>query len=268
MFRPDAEEPATNYVTPLTDISANIFAMMVLILILALAGRQNAISGASRDIISEQELSIVERKAMTPAELVQHLYDRRDGPGPLRIDLLETGIAITATDGSGQKFEGADAVSAWRAQQQASGPQPVRLYVFSHRRYDEVIRSLLSANRQWLEISVPEALQAGDRAGWSQDFTNLLSQQVSLDEFRTALAQLLASKDPKSKATGEGQPKTSPLSASQGTDQPYETLLERIIKWLRWAVMIVALFAGFAFIWWVERTAQTASKRDQKAESG
>lgn len=257
MHRHDAAEPAPNYITPLTDISANIFAMMVLILILALAGRQNASPESARNPVADKDLNIIERKAMTPAELVQHLYDRRAGSGPVRIDLLETGLTIVGTNGEEQKFEGSDAASAWRAYQQAAGPLPVRLYVFSHNWYDELARSLLSANRQWYEISVPQALQDSELAGWSEDFTNLLAQPVDLTQFRTALAQLLASRDPKSQPNGDAQPQSSPLSASEtSSGQPYETLLERLMKWWRRAMTALALGAAFTFIWWVERRAR------------
>jgi hypothetical protein len=259
MLQDDNPHSASSFITPLTDISANIFAMMIFILILAPLSQKNSHDVSTK---ADEDFNTIERSAMTAPELVQHLYDRRADSGVVRIDLQQTECVVIASDGKEQKLDGSAVETALAKQLAGASSVPIRLYVFSHERYDSVVRSLRSANLSWQEISVPQALRSAEQTAWSSEFTDLLMHTFDKETFRVSLARLLASKDPRSKLNDAGQDNSPPRSArGQSLSEP---LLERLMRWWRHAIGASALFAAFVFIVWLERrtaTAQLARKR-------
>jgi hypothetical protein len=165
-------------ISAMTDISANIFALLILILLIMLAARENApaprIEG-QQVIDLEKDLAGVERAPLSSEELIELLYERRERASSTKIDLLEQEIVISF-GGKTERF-GTTEIAVSRLRQSASVGSPVGVYVFSHRFYRDISDSLKTLGWSWREISIPQALRAsaGGPQGWSAGFSELIA---------------------------------------------------------------------------------------------
>src|ERR1700682_2457147 len=97
---------APQNVSILTDISANIFALLILFLVIMLAARENSRpprAEAVQVIDLEKEFASVERSPLSGDELFDLLYERREGPVTTRIDLLDQSIDVVSA-GKTERF--------------------------------------------------------------------------------------------------------------------------------------------------------------------
>jgi hypothetical protein len=250
MFGNEPTHSASTFVTPFADISANIFAMMIMILILALASQQKPKDMSA----AEEDFSIIERTPMTAAEFIQQLYDRRSASKATRLDLQAGKVTFIASDGTTRNLASETIENALPGHLLEEPHAPVRLYVFSHNWYPSIIRALRTTGRSWQEISVPQALRAGDGIGWSQDFAALLQRQIDRSIFTDALARLLASKIAQSKSNNQVASNTAKHSSRKDTlRNKTEPLLDRIMKWWRLTIEAIALLIAFLVILLIER---------------
>jgi hypothetical protein len=116
---------APQNVSILTDISANIFALLILFLIILLAAREGSPSHraeAPQVIDIEKQFASVERSPLSGDELFDLLYDRREAAAATRIDLL----AACRTEGCGGDF-GAFEASLWLCAQLSSSQAGIRV---------------------------------------------------------------------------------------------------------------------------------------------
>jgi hypothetical protein len=245
-------------ITVVTDISANIFAVLLLILIILLAageqeGQPQAQEAPSFEI--GDYFTTIERTPLSGSGMVDLLYSRRNASGAIKIDLFEDGIDVLSKD-----------KSDWIASEGAIGERlklhagaaleaPVALYVFGHRWYDSVVKTLTRMGRAWQEVSVPEALR--DTAGanrkdrWSGGFSDLIGRPLGRDRFRRELAHLLGSGNlQRNERAGAGSIGRAHASVSRYPIK--DTILERFLRWWQNILSAIAILSGFGFIAWVE----------------
>ncbi len=251
--------------TVLSDLSANVFAALLLILVVLLQVRALAdrAAGAAPPpaVEAARDLGAVPHRALRAGDLVAMLK-RRDPASPgLGLDLAEGEVAISrggATEALPAEAGLARIAAAWR---DGGGGEPVRLYVFSNRHYREAVARLVRAGAPWTELSVPRALRDPVAEGrWSPEFLALAAHPASLDAFRDGLARLLAASDriaPGGHAAGRaGAPGGS---AAPSGDAPAASLLARLLRWLGLALAALMLLAGAAVVaateWLVPRGA-------------
>ncbi len=222
--------------TVLTDLSANVFAALLLILIILLQAGGTPVPTAP--VEATTDLAGRAREPMRPGDLVRFLHARRPGADGASIDLTATRIGVR-TPGRRDDDVAASALPA-----ALPGQGPVRLYVFSHRHYAAVTERLVAAGLRWDEISVPRAL-ADPAGGWSPGFLALLERGADPAMFRKGLARLLAAAPgplvPDGRSAGG-------KAAAAGSD----ALPGRLLRWLGVAVAVLALAAGAATVLAVE----------------
>ena len=244
---------APQNVSILTDISANIFALLILFLIIMLAARESAPAprAAAPEIIDvEKDLAGVERSPLSGDELFDLLYQRRDASAATRIDLLGQSVDIVAA-GQTEHFSSVElAAPRLKLLAAASDSAPAGVYVFSHRFYRGLAESLQALGWSWREVSVPEALrdsnlETSDR-GWSAGFARLIAQASDRAQFRLKLAELLQSP---SASNNEHSGQGSRANAAPGYSQ---SIIDRIERWSRGALNAAAILGGLGFITWVE----------------
>ena len=249
-------------VSILTDISANIFALLILFLIIMLAAR--ASSPSPRDEVAqvidvEKEFAGLERSPLSGDELVDLLYERRDGAVTTRIDLLEQSIVAA---GKTERFSALEnAAPRLRQLAAASNNAPAGVYVFSHRFYRGLAENLKTLSWTWREVSVPEALRDSGSGttdhGWSAGFSRLIVQPSDRAQFRLELARLL-----QSPSTRNDEHLAQGSWAAGAPSQMPPTITDRLARWSRGALNAISILSGLAFIAWVEmrrKRARTAS---------
>jgi hypothetical protein len=248
-------------ITVVTDISANIFAVFILILIILLVARNQAAPARPEapTVVDASEFAVVERAPLSPAAMVELLYERRASSPATKIDLFDDRIEVTAGPAT-RRISLAGPVRP-EMLPPLSPDAAIGVYVFGHRGYRFVTDALMGASRAWREISVPAALRRRDPAtgieDWSGGFKELLVRPRDLPQFRTELARLLASPRPAAEPTvqrgagagGAGDPANRPVST------PTE-FVEHFASWLKGFLGVLSLLAGLAFIVWVERSAR------------
>jgi hypothetical protein len=246
-------------ISAMTDISANIFSVLILILIILLAARNHAdFPGVetppeiSPKISIETELAGIERTPLSSDELFDLLYERSEKTGSIKIDLFGETIDIVA-NGKTEHFSSIEnAISRLKLLATASNHSPLGIYVFSIRFYRVFREPLKALGGGWREVSVPQALRASRSAGsWSAGFSELVAGPADRARFRVELARLLESSpthDP-SNVGGGGAATTS--SQSPETIAP-ETIVQTFWRWLRAVLRAVFILIGFAFVMWVE----------------
>jgi hypothetical protein len=255
---------APQNVSILTDISANIFALLILFLIILLAAREGSPSHraeAPQVIDIEKQFASVERSPLSGDELFDLLYDRREAAAATRIDLLGQSINVVSA-GNTERFSSVEnAAPRLRQLAAASGNAPAGVYVLSHRFYRGLAANLTALGWTWREMSVPEALrdsgsETRDR-GWSAGFSQLIAQPSDRAQFRLKLAQLLqsASTDDNAQFGQSGWMVASPSHSSP-------TIIAKLEPWARGVLNATSIFCGLAFIAWVElrrKRARTAT---------
>jgi len=233
----------------MTDISANIFALLILILIIMLAARENSSAPGARTlqvVDLEKDLASVERAPLGSDDLIELLYERRERASSIKIDLLEREIVISFAGKTEHFGKGENAVS--RLKQIASASvSPVGVYVFSHRFYHSISDCLTTLGWPWREISIPQALRAsaGGPQGWSAGFSELIAHSSDRSQFRASLARLLQSA---SQTEHSNQSRHERGNAAQ---RP-ETMIGQLVRWLRTALEAIPLLGGFIFVACVE----------------
>ncbi|GMO22153.1 hypothetical protein [Bradyrhizobium sp. TM233] len=235
-------------ISALTDIAANLFALMLLVLILLLGVRSGSPTSATSTpspVDVENDLVSVVHTPLGSEDLFDLLFERRQESDSIRIDLLNQGIVVTS-HGQTERLGLADHLAQHLARLVASRNVPIGLYVFSPRFYRDVLSALEASGATWREMSVPQAFRsslAASDQGWSDDFMGLISTPSDRVQFRRGLARLLQS------GSGEASARTFP--ASGGQPQP-SSAGERIARWSRAALNATVVLGGLLFIIWVE----------------
>jgi len=273
----------------ISDVSANIFAVFILILVILLANARPPpppAQSAPSSIDAMRDLHAVERAPVRAGDMVEMLRGHA-GSGTVNVDLFDGRIEIAGMgnntplvldvrrDGGRAMLDRLDGILRGQG-----ASMPVRLFVFSNRWYAPVTARLTAAGRSWDEVSVPQALRAtaGGRTGdaWSNAFLDLVSRNLDRDRFRVALSRLLAgsgaSADQNRRSSGAppaggaaGAPGTAagtpavapadaaPASAAAAGGGPELSLLDRIKRFLGILVVVTAMIAAFGAIVLVER---------------
>jgi hypothetical protein len=250
---------APQNVSILTDISANIFALLILFLIIMLAARESAPAphADTPEVIDvEKDLAGVERSPLSGDELFDLLYQRREASATTRIDLL--GQAIDVVSAGQTEHFGSVELAAPRLRQlaAASGGAPAGVYVFSHRFYRGVVERLQALGWAWREVSVPEALRdsspgISDR-GWSAGFAQLIAQPSDRAQFRLKLAELLQSPSAPRDERSSQSSSSHQGSWAGATPSHSKTIVDRLTGWIRGALNAASILGGLGFIAWVE----------------
>lgn len=240
-------------ITTLSDISANMFAAFILILIMvaaSAASRRPAASAPPGRTITERDLHFVQRQALDPQAMVKLLYDRRPGARGTSVDLFASGLALSAGAPSAPHLlnAGASETALANALKSALGAQspPVRLYVFSNDHYATAAKVLAQSGFAWREISVPRALRRHDGDGWRPSFQALLREAGNFSAFRAGLARILQAGDARSAMSRE----RAMGSAEQARA---EDLIVRFWRFLHALVNIIALLSAGAIVFLIER---------------
>jgi hypothetical protein len=244
---------APHNISAVTDISANIFALLIFILIIMLAAQEHAPavrSDAAPAVDIEKDLAGIERAPLSSDELFDLLYDRGEGVASVKIDLFDRGIDVIFGGRTEHFISVENAVPMLR---QAGTRLPVGIYVFGHRFYRDVTGNLRGLGWSWREVSVPQALRDfrfGRRGqGWSAGFSDLIARPANRAQFRVELARLL-----QSSSTDENSTQGWQGWYGEGTSsgQRAETVIDKILRWSRAALDTIALLGGLVFVGWVE----------------
>jgi hypothetical protein len=235
-------------ISAMTDISANIFALLILILIIMLAARES--SPAPRPeglqiIDLEKDIASVERSPLSSEELIELLYERRERASSTKIDLLEQEIVVSF--GGKTEHFGTIENAVSRLRQIASVGSPAGVYVFSHRFYRKISDGLNTFGWPWREISIPQALRAsaGGPQGWSAGFSELIAHASDRSQFRADLARLLRSAS-QNEHLNQGWHERGVAA------QRPEIMINQLGRWLRTALNAISLLGGLIFVACVE----------------
>jgi hypothetical protein len=240
---------APHNISALTDISANIFALLIFILIIMLAAQARApLARPEAGVDIETDISGIERVPLSSDDLFDLLYDRGEGAAAVKIDLFNRGIDVSF-NGKSESFRSVESAVPRLRQIAASAGVPVGLYVFSHHFYRDLTRNLQSFGRPWREVSVPQALRdfraARRGQGWSAGFSELISRPSNRAQFRAELARLLQSSSADKSAS-----QSSP--GGGGVSEWPEAIIDSVARWLRAALNAISVLGGLVFVSWVE----------------
>ena len=184
----------------LSDLSANIFAVFILVLIMLLLQPPQADDRPQPSPVIEatSDLAIVERAPLPAASVIVHLFDRRASAEGESIDqLADLHNEVHNSEEVMLRIAGDQPVAQRLGAILKASPAtaPVRLYVFDNRKYVLVTDALAGGGRTFREISVPQALRgrsgAGSADAWSTAFLQLIARPLDPSRFRYALARLL-----------------------------------------------------------------------------
>jgi hypothetical protein len=244
--------PTPHNISAITDISANIFALLIFILIIMLAAGGHAPASradAPQMIDVAKDIAGVERAPLGSDELFDLLYDRGEGTASVKIDLFDRGIAVIF-GGEAEHFASIENAVPRLRQIAAAARRPIGVYVFGHHFYRSVTDKFKAFGLQWREVSVPQALRdfrtAQNGQGWSEGFSQLIARPSNRTRFRVELAHLLQSSSTDEKA---GQ---NWLRGGAVSSQPQETTIDSLMRWSRTAANAIAIFGGLAFVGWIE----------------
>jgi hypothetical protein len=189
------DQPA---VSVITDISANIFAVFIVILILLLAAPHTVPvrPPAPPPIDVTHDLASTSRTPLTPAQL---LFERTRAGHAISIDLLPGRVVLVSP---GLPPESYALPLADRSRQaladrlNASPAAPVGFYVFDHTGYAAMLT--IVGGRPFSELSVPIALRGliEGSLDWRDGFRRLIDGATDLDQFRRSLGRLLDAPNP------------------------------------------------------------------------
>jgi hypothetical protein len=234
-------------ISAVTDISANIFTLLILILIIMLAARGN--SSPPQVIHVETDTIGVERAPLGSDELFDLLYARRASAQSTKIDLFAHGIDVISA-GKTQHFTSVEAALARLNESARFTGVPVGVYVFSHRFYRDTTIALKTMGSEWREVSVPQALRDSsakiEGQGWSTGFFELIVRSTDRAQFRNELAQLLQA------SSVDGHFKQSERQAADSSGHRPERIIDRLGRWSRIALDAMSIFIGLIFVGWVE----------------
>jgi hypothetical protein len=241
---------APHNISAITDISANIFSLLIFILIMMLAAQERPVvrSEASPVVDVEKDLAGIERSPLGSDELFDLLYDRGKGAASVKIDLFDQGIDVSV-DGRTERFNSVESAVLRLRQIAVSTRLPIGIYVFSHQIYRNVTDNLKVFGWSWRELSVPQALRdvSARRAGqsWSAGFSELIARLSNCEQFRIELARLLQS-------SADGNLNESRYGGGAASGHWRDTIVDNIVQWSRTVLNAIALFGGLIFVTWVE----------------
>lgn len=241
---------APHNISAITDISANIFTLLIFILIMMLAAQERPVvrSEAGLVVDVEKDLAGVERSPLGSDELFDLLYDRGERATSVKIDLFDQGIDVSV-DGRTERFNSVESAVLRLKQIAASTRLPVGIYVFSHQFYRKVTDNLKVFGWSWRELSVPQALRdvRAGRAGqsWSAGFSELIARPSNRGQFRIELARLLQS-------SADGKLSESRHGGGAASGHWRDTIVDNIVRWSRTVLNAIAVFGGLIFVTWVE----------------
>ena len=234
-------------ITPLSDISANIFALLIFILVVVMWARENVPRPEYEQRIFniESGFKAVERRPLGSEHVLGLLYARRERSTSASVDLFDREIDINF-NGQHWKYDSAAAAELQLDQIASSN---VVLYIFSHHFYGRLSEGLSRSGRRWLELSVPDALKVAGTSengqAWSAEFSELLSQPLSYEQFRSELALLLQA--------SEGKRRSERIAQIGGSGSPLrQTVFQTVQSWLWLASHILMVAGGVVFVGWVE----------------
>ncbi len=240
-------------ISAMTDISANIFSVLILILIILLAARARGDLPEAEplpDISIENDLAGIARTPLASEDLFDLLYERNEKTRSIKIDLRGTAIDIVA-NGKSEHFNSADdAGFRLRLLATASNHAALGIYVFDNRFYRAVADTLNAIGWAWREVSVPQALRSApigkDGESWSAGFSQLITGSIGRARFRAELAQLLEASSARDGSRGGAR--GAPAAANSSP----LTIVQRFWRWTSAALKTVLILAGFVFVVWVE----------------
>lgn len=248
----------------LSDLSATIFSVFLLLLVLLLdtaLNPQSASSGAEA----------IERAPLGAGAMADLLYQRRLSAPGTRIDIMSDRLVVTASPAvSGNPLASVQNASEVRMTthdlqallREGQGPDPISLYVFANDLYQDVANVLHNQGRSWREISVPSALKQNGQGEWVNAFRVLLDRPTAKGVFIGELAEIL----------GGGAKNTRGNSLQPGSfaNSQYNSLYERISYSLRslWTDLPIAAIiniliglCGVCVVVWVEKRFRSALPR-------
>jgi hypothetical protein len=244
--------PTPHTISAISDISANIFALLIFILIIMVVAKGHAPASrvdAPQTIDLEKDIVGTERAPLGSDELFELLYDRSEATASVKIDLFEREIDVVS-GGEIERFASIESAVPRLRQIAAAARRPIGVYVFGHHFYRNVTDSLKMFGLQWREVSVPQALRdfrtQRNGQGWSEGFSRLIAQPSNRAWFRAELARLLQSSSTDEKS---GQ---NWFDGSNVSSQPQETMIDSVVRWSRTVANAMAIFGGFIFVSWVE----------------
>lgn len=246
--------------TVAADLSANVFAAFLLILIVLLA-RSGTPEPATRPapIEASRDLDTRTHRPEAPAGLVELLRLRGPAAPGLTVDLHAERIEIglpgrrTRTVLALAGIDRASAAARIAAATLLAEPGAVRLYVFDAAWYGAVTARLVRDGRSWRELSVPAALRVGGQANgaaWAPAFEALVARSADPGRFRAGLAEIIAG------SGGERVDRPVPGGRNggglDGSPVQGETLSERLGRYGRMILALLAVTASLALVIYAE----------------
>jgi hypothetical protein len=250
------------HLTPMSDISANMFAafLLMLLALFSTLGSTTALrSGVTPPPPSAATIS--KRQIVPAAQAVQMLYDRLHPDDHVSIDVHDRGVLLLSgansrwLDSSNDDFDAE--VDAFLARAQRGDRDAIQVFVIAHGAYRSVSRVLTRGRRSFREISVPDALCATDRSDWSRDYLSLKASARSPAEFKVALTRLLTTHRGRELAAWTWRDEVEALVAAGGFGAPMDRagplqLLQHALAWLAWAARLSGVATLLAFVVWIE----------------
>lgn len=260
----------------LSDMSANMFAAFLLILIvtIALASRHPPQKIEAATGHPDRKLAIVERAPLAARQMIELLRDRGGGAGGASLDVFDDHVSAdlfsdhhTASvdlNGAGQ---GQVVIELQQLLRRVPDDETIGLYIFDNGGYSAALETLRRSGKHYLEISVPMALREQDGKDWSKPFLDLISRGYDFERFRTELARLLAAREPLvppsrfqnggAASSKNGSHASAGNRASLNEDQaavfdPMSFYAEALAFW-RMIANRIAIAAGVLIIVFVER---------------
>ena len=246
--------------TALADISANIFAALILVLIIVIASGQfhrpaTPPPPGETTIDLSRDLRTVTRPVLSPATMVEVLSTRAK-PGPtINIEVTQRGISL-ALGGVEESIPlEPNQLEPTLARLRSNRATAVQVLVFDNANYAAVPALLQRLGLlAWNELSVPAALHGRD-GGWSEGFRALIGRSFDTANFRTMLARLLAGGPQQGlgsweEITGRPAPVRPQVSRPQLPSVPtYDFWLPALGD----VMTTLAFLAAALFVWRVER---------------
>ena len=232
------------------DLAASMLGVALLLLAIVLPFRDSAEPTRPEGRTEIRELFLaVSGKPVSGGQTVEALRKRLLSPIPIPvIDVMPGRLRLEAPGQRGREVgAGAARRALDRFLRRLPPGAPVTLYVFDHGLYDEVRLAIEASDREWREVTPPEALRTGMQEGtggdWSGGFRSLGAVAGDAERFGPALARHLA---------GEGREGGRGGGGGDGGVEPTD-LVERLLHWWRVFVATVLLAVALILVALVER---------------
>ena len=248
--------------TAMADISANIFAALILVLIVTIASGQfrrmpSAAPSEPVTIETSTDPRLVSRPVLPPAAMVDVLAGRAKPGRTVSLEVTRRGISL-ALGGVEENIavEAAQTEATLRRLlADRAAATTIQVLVLDNATYAEVPPLLHRLGiTNWKELTIPAALrsEAGD---WSDGFRSLIGRSLDTADFRNMLARLLAGGASRGMGNWEeitGRP--APLQRSIPRPQlPPAPTFDLWLPALNDVLTTFAILAAVLFVWRVER---------------